>query len=197
LPQLREESFDHKILVRCWLAQERKPYARPPRQHASRLNYPDHQSLGLSHRPGAGPAKRHKAGSNTHPLSFGPGQTIIDLKKVVWEPLKGEGIPPGVQIARLRGDLTAGGGELLVRLPANFTFPNHSHTSDEIYVWIQGDFTYVAEDGTATPLSRQAYISLPANVPHALRCGKTPCVFYVRYPGPFDYKIHPMPTRKK
>jgi quercetin dioxygenase-like cupin family protein len=139
----------------------------------------------------------NKAGSNTHPLSFGPGQTIIDLQKVVWEPLKGEGIPPGVQIARLRGDLTAGGGELLVRLPANFTFPNHSHTSEEIYVWIQGDFTYVADDGTATPLSRHAYISLPANVPHALRCGKTPCVFYVRYPGPFDYKIHPMPARKR
>jgi quercetin dioxygenase-like cupin family protein len=137
-----------------------------------------------------------KRATNTHPLSFGPGQTIIDVRHVVWEPLKGEGIPPGVQFAMLRGDLAAGGGELLVRLPANFTFPNHSHTSDEIYVWIQGDFTYIAEDGTATPLSRHAYISLPANVPHALRCGKTPCVFYVRYPGPFDYKIHPMPTRK-
>jgi quercetin dioxygenase-like cupin family protein len=138
-----------------------------------------------------------KVASNKQPLSFGKGQTIIDLQKVVWEPLKGEGIPPGVQIALLRGDLAAGGGELLVRLPANFTFPNHSHTSDELYVWIQGDFTYIAEDGTATPLSRHAYISLPGNVPHALKCGKTPCIFYVRYPGPFDYKIHPMPTRKK
>jgi quercetin dioxygenase-like cupin family protein len=138
-----------------------------------------------------------KAASNKQPLSFGTGQTIIDLQKVVWEPLKGEGIPPGVQIAMLRGDLAAGGGELLVRLPANFTFPNHSHTSDELYVWIQGSFTYIAEDGTATPLSRHAYISLPGNVPHALKCGKTPCVFYVRYAGTFDYKIHPMPTRKK
>ncbi len=138
-----------------------------------------------------------KVASNKQPLSFGKGQTIIDLQKVVWEPLKGEGIPPGVQIAMLRGDLAAGGGELLVRLPANYTFPNHSHTSDELYVWIQGDFTYIADDGTATPLSRHAYISLPGNVPHALKCGKTPCVFYVRYPGPFDYKIHPMPARKK
>jgi quercetin dioxygenase-like cupin family protein len=138
-----------------------------------------------------------KVASNKQPLSFGQGQTIIDLQKVVWEPLKGEGIPPGVQIAMLRGDLAAGGGELLVRLPANFTFPNHSHTSDELYVWIQGNFTYIAEDGTATPLSRHAYISLPGNVPHALKCGKTPCIFYVRYAGPFDYKIHSMPVRKK
>jgi Dimethlysulfonioproprionate lyase len=138
-----------------------------------------------------------KAASNKQPLSFGPGQTLIDLKKVVWEPLKGEGIPPGVQIAPLSGDLAAGGGELLVRLPAHYTFPNHSHTSDELYVWIQGDFTYIAADGTATPLSGQTYIRLPGNVPHALRCGKTPCIFYVRYTGPFDYQIHPMPARKK
>ena len=37
--------------------------------------------------------------SNKRPLSFGPGQTLIDLKKIVWEPLKGEGIPPGARIA--------------------------------------------------------------------------------------------------
>ena len=91
--------------------------------------------------------------SNKHPLSFGPGQTIIDLKKIVWEPLKGEGIPPGARIAMLHGDLAAGGGELLVYLPAHYTFPNHSHTSDELYVWLQGDFTYIAADGTVTPLS--------------------------------------------
>jgi uncharacterized RDD family membrane protein YckC len=36
--------------------------------------------------------------SNKRPLSFGPGQTLIDLKKIVWEPLKGEGIPPGARI---------------------------------------------------------------------------------------------------
>ena len=135
--------------------------------------------------------------SNKRPLSFGPGQTIIDLKKIVWEPLKGEGIPPGAKIAPLRGELAKGGGELLVYLPAHYTFPNHSHTSDELYVWIQGDFTYIAEDGTATPLSGHTYINLPPNVPHALRCGRRACIFYVRYTGPFDYKIHPMPARKK
>jgi hypothetical protein len=43
-----------------------------------------------------------KVASNKQPLSFGQGQTIIDLQNVVWEPLKGEGIPPGVQIAMLR-----------------------------------------------------------------------------------------------
>jgi quercetin dioxygenase-like cupin family protein len=135
--------------------------------------------------------------TNKQPLSFGPGQTIIDLKKIVWEPLQGEGIPPGAKMAKLRGDLEKGGGELLVYLPPNYTFPHHSHTSDELYVWMQGNFTYIADDGTATRLSGHTYISLPPNVPHALRCGKRPCIFYVRYTGPFDYKIHPMPAQKQ
>jgi quercetin dioxygenase-like cupin family protein len=137
-----------------------------------------------------------EVGSNKQSLSFGKDQTIIDLSRVVWEPLKGEGIPPGPEIAILHGDLAAGGGEALVRLPANYTFPNHSHTSDELYVWIKGNFTYIAEDGTATDLSGQSYINLPGGVPHALRCGNEPCVFYLRYSKPFDYKIHPMPAKK-
>jgi quercetin dioxygenase-like cupin family protein len=137
-----------------------------------------------------------EAGSNKQPLSFGKDQSIIDLNKVVWEPLTGEGIPPGPEIAILRGDLAAGGGELLVRLPANYTFPNHSHTSDELYVWIKGNFTYIAADGTATDLSGQSYISLPGGVPHALRCGNEACVFFLRYSRPFDYQIHPMPAKR-
>jgi quercetin dioxygenase-like cupin family protein len=135
--------------------------------------------------------------SNKQPLSFGKDQTLIDLNKVAWEPLTGEGIPPGPEFAILRGDLATGGGEALVRLSANYTFPNHSHTSDELYVWLKGDFTYIAADGTATEFSGQTYISLPGGVPHALKCGKEPCVFYVRYSRPFDYHLHPMPASKK
>ena len=138
-----------------------------------------------------------KVGSNKQPLSFGNDQTIIDLNQVFWEPLQGKGIPPGPEIAILRGNLSAGGGEALVRFPANYTFPNHSHTSDELYIWIKGDFTYIAADGTATALSGQTYVSLPGGVPHALQCGKEPCVFYLRLSRPLDLHIHPMPESKK
>ena len=135
-------------------------------------------------------------GSNTQPLAFGPDQVIIDLTKLVWVPLKAEGVPPGPEMAVLRGDGKTPGFEVVVRLPAGYTFPNHSHTSDEHYVWLQGDFISIAADGTATALSGHAYISLPGGVPHALQCGKEPCVFYLRYSRPFDYHIHPMPARK-
>ena len=80
-------------------------------------------------------------GSNKQPFSFGVDQSIIDLQKLVWAPLEAEGIPRGPEIAVLRGDAKIGAFEAVVRLPAHYTFPNHSHTSDELYVWLQGDFT--------------------------------------------------------
>ena len=138
-----------------------------------------------------------KAGSNKQPLAFGPDQTIIDLNKLVWDPLQAEGVPPGPEIAVLRGGGKAEGLEAVVRLPANYTFPNHSHTSDELYVWLKGNFTYIAADGTGTPLSGQTYISLPGGVPHALACGAEPCVFYLRYSQPFDMHLHPVPQAQR
>src|SRR5262245_7231807 len=136
-------------------------------------------------------------GSNKQPLAFGADQTIIGLNKLAWEPFQAEGVPPGPELAVLRGDAKAGGLEVVVRLPANYTFPNHSHTSDELYVWLKGNFTYIAADSTATPLSGQTYISLPGGVPHALACGAEPCVFYVRYERPLDLHVHPMPQAKQ
>lgn len=135
--------------------------------------------------------------SNKQPLAFGADQTIIDLNKLVWEPLKVDGVPPGPELAVLRGDSKAGALEAMVRLPANYTFPNHSHTSDELYVWIKGNFTYIAADGTATALSGQSYMSLPGGVPHALACGAEPCVFYVRYSRPLDLHLHSLPQVKR
>src|SRR5262249_20333013 len=128
--------------------------------------------------------------------SFGPDQTIADISKMEWQPLKLEGLPPGIEIAVLRGDLTKGGGEILLRTPPKYVVPNHSHTSDELYVWLKGGFTYIAADGTRQKMEAPAYISLPGQSPHALECGDEPCVFYLRYGRPFDLHIHAMPPSK-
>jgi quercetin dioxygenase-like cupin family protein len=154
-------------------------------------------ALALILTPGAATWAQEARGSNTQPLAFGPDQTIIDLNKLVWTPLEAEGVPPGPELAILRGDPKFGGLEVVLRLPARYTFANHSHTSDEVYVWLKGSFTYIAADGTTTPLSGQTYISLPGNVPHALACGDEPCVFYVRYSRPLDLHLHAMPALKK
>jgi quercetin dioxygenase-like cupin family protein len=128
--------------------------------------------------------------------SFGPDQTIADISKVEWGPLKLDGLPPGIEIAVLRGDLAKGGGEILLRTPPKYVVPNHSHTSDEIYVWLKGAFTYIAADGTRQKIEAPAYISLPGQSPHALECGDEQCIFYLRYGRPFDLQIHSMPANK-
>jgi len=75
----------------------------------------------------------------------------------------------------------------------NYTVPNHSHTSDELYVWLKCGFTYIAADGKQVEMGSPAYISLPGNTPHALKCQGEPCIFYLRYSRPFDWHVHPMP----
>jgi quercetin dioxygenase-like cupin family protein len=129
-------------------------------------------------------------------FSFGADQTIADISKMDWAPLQLQGLPSGIEIAVLRGDLAKGGGESLLRTPPNYVVPNHSHTSDEVYVWLKGAFTYIAADGTRQHIDAPAYISLPGQVPHALECGNEPCVFYVRYGRPFDLHVHAMPGQR-
>ncbi len=119
--------------------------------------------------------------------SFGPDQTIADIDKVQWAPLKLDGFAPGIEISVLRGDLAKGGAEILLRTPAKYLIPSHSHTSDEVYVWLKGNFTYIAADGQKQAMTAPAYISLPGNAPsHTIECGSDPCVLYVRYSRPFD-----------
>ena len=63
--------------------------------------------------------------------SFGADQTIADIGKMDWAPLTLEGLPPGIEIATLRGDLEKGGGEILLRTPHKYGVPKQNQTSDE------------------------------------------------------------------
>ena len=129
-------------------------------------------------------------GSNLNPFSFGKGQTIIDLNKVVWQDLKVKGLPSGAEIAVLRGDLATGISESLLRLTPGYNMPLHNHTSDELYVWLEGAFTLIAHDGTKIKFASPAFISFPGNAsPHGLKCGiKKACILYLRLSRPFDIK---------
>lgn len=135
--------------------------------------------------------------SNKNPLSFGAEQLLIDFGRLTWKSMKSDDVPEGAEIAILRGDFKMGPTEAVVRLPANYTFPAHSHPITETYVWIQGDFSYVNADGKTVDMKAPTFISLPENVPHALTCKDQPCMFYVRYEKPFEVKFHPMPKVEK
>ncbi len=96
----------------------------------------------------------------------------------------------------LRGDF-AHGCELIVRVPAGYLLPNHNHTSDETYIWLKGDFTYInGTDGQSAKMSGQSFISLPGSAPpHAIQCESDACLFYLRYSRPFDHKVFAMPEK--
>ena len=132
----------------------------------------------------------HGEATNLKPLAFGTDQTIVDLDKLVWEPLQVEGLDPGAEIAVIRGDLGKDHSESILRLPPGYTVRQHTHTSDELYIWISGAFTLISEEGKEKRFRGPAYISFPGNAPkHGLKCGdKEPCLFYLRYSRPFDIK---------
>ncbi len=133
----------------------------------------------------------HPLGSNLNPISFGSDQTIVDITKLIWSPLEVKGLPPGAEIAVLRGDMDKAGSESILRLPPGYAVPSHTHTSDELYVWIQGAFTLISYDGKKTKFDGPAYVSFPGKAPpHALVCGnKEPCILYLKFSRPFDVKF--------
>ena len=135
--------------------------------------------------------------SNKNPLAFGAEQLLIEFSRLTWKSMNSDEVPEGAEIAVLRGDFKTGTTEAVVRLPAHYTFPAHSHPISETYLWIQGDFSYVNADGKTVDMKAPTFISLPENVPHALICKDQPCMFYVRYEKPFEVKFHPMPKVEK
>ena len=133
----------------------------------------------------------HSLGSNLNPISFGSDQTIVDITKLIWSPLEVEGLPPGAEIAVLRGDMDKASSESILRMPPGYVVPYHTHTSDELYVWIQGAFTLISYDGKRTKFDGPAYVSFPGKAPpHKLVCGnKEPCILYLKFSRPFDIEF--------
>ena len=118
--------------------------------------------------------------------------TIAEPSTLTWQPL--EGIPKGAEVAVLSGNPATGASEVAIRLPAGYLFPHHSHTSREILFWSEGEFTYIADDGTKQTLAPDSYLNLPSGTKHSVVCGQQPCLVYARYDEPFDLLLSPAPT---
>ena len=86
----------------------------------------------------------------------------------------------------LSGNPATGASEVVIRLPAGYLFPHHSHTSREVLFWSKGEFTYIADDGTKQSLKAGSYLDLPSGTKHSVICGQQPCLVYARYDKPFD-----------
>ena len=128
--------------------------------------------------------------------SFGPDQTIADIGLLTWAPLKLDGLPEGIEIATLRGDLAKGGGEILLRTPPGYVVPNHSHTSDELYDLAEGAVHVCRCRWHAATDERASLYQSTRKHTSCTQCGSEQCVFYLRYGRPFDLQVHSMPAPK-
>lgn len=117
------------------------------------------------------------------------GKAVIwpaaDLK---WVDLAGG--PPGVKIVDLWGDHTKGAYGALLKFPAGFTAPLHTHSSDMDIVVVSGTFIHGPEGQPEVGLPAGSYLKEPANYRHSAACDKAAeCVFFAEGKGKFDLKM--------
>jgi anti-sigma factor ChrR (cupin superfamily) len=121
----------------------------------------------------------------------GPGQPIFtpaaDMKWIDLDP-KGA---PGVKIADLWGDHAKGAFGALVKLPAGFVAPLHTHTSAMKVIFLSGTYIQTPEGKPEVRLGPGSYMMQPGgNYRHITSCDKaSECVFFLESNGKFDLKV--------
>lgn len=116
---------------------------------------------------------------------------IADPSTLTWKPIAG--IPEGAEVAVLSGNPAISASEVMIRLPAGYSFPHHFHSGREILFWSEGEFTYIADDGSKQTLAPGSYLNLPSGTKHSVLCGQQPCLVYARYDQPFDLLLSSLP----
>ncbi|MGH7718739.1 MAG: cupin domain-containing protein [Gemmatimonadaceae bacterium] len=112
-----------------------------------------------------------------------------------WRPLDPNNLA-GPWIAALWGDPSKGPYGALLRFPAGFASPMHSHSADERTVTIQGTalhWTETESPGAAERMTPGSYTFIPANVNHVSSCaaGGQECIAFLTQATAFDFKLAP------
>lgn len=112
---------------------------------------------------------------------------VIRAENQRWSDLDPEGAP-GVQIATLWGNPAEGGFGALLRLPAGFAAPLHTHTHDMKVVIVSGTYIQQPEGASEFRLGPASYLMQPGgNYRHTTSCDTTSdCVFFFESEGAFD-----------
>ncbi|MFH1723627.1 MAG: cupin domain-containing protein [Elusimicrobiota bacterium] len=108
------------------------------------------------------------------PAPLGHGLFIGTVKDSEWKP--STNLPPGSEYHLLREDPDTQGIQAIVRFPAGYAVPEHTHACDETFVVLKGKL-WVKAGELEEVLGPGGYAVLPAGVPHELkaktRWGKT------------------------
>jgi quercetin dioxygenase-like cupin family protein len=109
-----------------------------------------------------------------------------DDSRIQWGPC-----PPvfekGCDIAVLHGDPMKGASDAILRVPPNYAFPTHHHTSPEHIVLASGEMQLTYEGQEPFVLKPGSYVYGPSQAKHKARCvSAAPCVWYVGFESPVD-----------
>lgn len=95
-------------------------------------------------------------------------------------------LPPGAEYALLYEDPSTHGVQLVVRFPAHYALPPHSHSHDETIFVVKGKLK-VSAGGKSTVLEPGSYAVFPAGLAHGLEArGWGGCTMLVSVNGPYD-----------
>lgn len=114
---------------------------------------------------------------------------VMPSDDVKWTDLDPKGAP-GVKIADLWGNHENGAFGALLKLPAGFAAPLHTHTSDMRVVIVSGIYIQAPEGRPEFRLGPGSYFFQPGgDYRHTTSCDKgADCVFFVESQGKFDLK---------
>lgn len=112
------------------------------------------------------------------------------IDEYTWRPLDPHNAS-GPKIATLWGDPTKGAYGALLRFPAGFASPMHTHSADEHTVTIQGTarhWTETEAESTAKNMTPGSYTMIPANINHVSACapGGPECIAFLTQDTSFD-----------
>jgi hypothetical protein len=118
------------------------------------------------------------------------GKTTVQPKFIAAEEVKWDDVG-GPKLGNLTGDYKKGAYGALMKLPAGFTSPMHSHTGAYEAIEIQGTSSHwmKGEDGTkAKKMTPGSYWSMPGKSEHVSSCAAgQDCIFYVWQKTKFDF----------
>lgn len=132
------------------------------------------------------------AGAFVAGVAVGKGEAPAKAKFVAAEEVKWDDVG-GPKLGNLWGDYKKGPYGALMKLPAGFTSPAHTHSGTYEAVEISGTTSHwlKGEDGSkAKKMTPGSYWQMQGKVEHISSCAPgADCVFYVWQKGKFDFTM--------
>lgn len=110
----------------------------------------------------------------------------IHDERLQWGPCPGF-FPAGCQIAVVHGDPAKSNVDIFFKVPGNYDFPAHWHTSPERMTLLSGAMNVNYQGQPTTKLKTGMYAYGPAKAVHEGRCiSDEPCVLFIAFEEPLD-----------